>query len=80
MDKIEKAISKPESVFAKPGDVLDASLPQKVKRRILESWEYTLTQSQVATEENMQPENAGDERVAESLQGVRSALKLLNDD
>jgi hypothetical protein len=78
MLKTERAISDPETVFADPVEVLRSEFMEGVKRRILESWEYSLIQLQDATDENMPPPGNGNENiVAERLRNVRSALTRL---
>jgi hypothetical protein len=77
MLETERAISDPETVFADPVEVLRSEFAEGVKRRILESWEYSLIQRRDATDENMPPRNGDENIVAERLRNVRSALVSL---
>jgi hypothetical protein len=74
MLKTERAISHPETMFADPVEVLHSEFAEGVKRRILESWEYSLIQRQDATDENMPPKNGDENNFADRRRKVRNAL------
>ena len=69
----EALIADPASHFDAPANVVNASLPQELKRRILRSWELDARRLQESTGENM----LGGER--SNLEDVAAALRRLEE-
>jgi hypothetical protein len=76
--ELDRALATPEAVFAHPADVLSCNdLTHEEKIAVLQSWQQTLVQLQVATEENMAQDAPGRSNVAEPLAEVTRALTAL---
>ncbi len=78
MFRINETITDPKKLFREPHHVLEnKELSVQEKISILEDWKLDLIELQTATEENMSARGQETDAVADDLQAVIEALRLI---
>ena len=78
MFRINESITDPKKLFQEPHHVLEnKALSVQEKISILEDWKLDLIELQTATEENMSAKGQETDAVADDLQAVIEALRVI---